>query len=310
MLDPSIFEKIRGKCVGIQLPDGLKRYAKSIGEEFEKKGFEVIFSGKPTYGACDLDLELLKNVDVLIHIGHTKLLDYDRVIYVPYRVDYEVDPEILKREIKERRIAIIGTASYAWKFKEVKKILEKSGFEVEMKKGRRTEYEGQVLGCDYSALDGIEADAVLFIGDGRFHAIGASIYTRKKVYAYNPLSGEIELIEEDFLKKRYIAVSRAKMCESFGILVSTKPGQNRLGLAKRLRNLARERGLKAEVILTDEITPQLTENFGFDCYVNTACPRIAYDDYERFEKPLITPQEFEVVLGIKSEIEVDTIKLK
>uniref|UniRef100_A0A7C3YFY9 2-(3-amino-3-carboxypropyl)histidine synthase n=1 Tax=Geoglobus ahangari TaxID=113653 RepID=A0A7C3YFY9_9EURY len=304
----SIFGKIRGKSVGIQLPDGLKYYAKDIAEIFERKGFEVILSGKPSYGACDVDLDLLKHVDVLLHFGHTKLLDYDRVLYIPYEIDYEVDPELLKKEIHERRIAIIGTANYAWKFKEIKKILEESGFKVMLKRGIRAEYEGQVLGCDYSSLEGLNVEAVLFIGDGRFHAIGASIYTKKKVYAYNPLMGEIEIIkQEDFLKRRYFAVSKAKLCESFGILVSTKPGQKRLGLAQKLRNLAKERGKKAEIILTDEITPQLTENFRFDCYVNTACPRIVYDDYKRFEKPLITPPEFEVVLGLKSEIEMDTI---
>jgi len=303
----SIFDRIKGKSVGIQLPDGLKYYAKDIAEIFERKGFDVILSGKPSYGACDIDLDLLKHVDVLLHFGHTKLLDYDRVLYIPYEINYEVDPELLKKEIKERRIAIIGTASYAWKFREIKKILEENGFKILLKREIRAEYEGQVLGCDYSSLKGLDVEAVLFIGDGRFHAIGATIYTKKKVYAYNPLTGEIEIIKDDFLKRRYFEVSKAKLCESFGILVSTKPGQKRLGLARKLKNLAKEKGKKAEIIIADEITPQLTENFRFDCYVNTACPRIAYDDYERFEKPLITPPEFEVVLGLKSEIEMDIL---
>ncbi|MEM4645842.1 MAG: diphthamide synthesis protein, partial [Archaeoglobaceae archaeon] len=46
----------------------------------------------------------------------------------------------------------------------------------------------------------------------------------------------------------------------------------------------------------------------FDFYVNTACPRISYDDYKRFSKPIITPQEFEVLIGLKEEIEMDEFK--
>jgi 2-(3-amino-3-carboxypropyl)histidine synthase len=49
--------------------------------------------------------------------------------------------------------------------------------------------------------------------------------------------------------------------------------------------------------------------FKADAYVNTACPRITIDDAERFHAPVLTPQEFEVVLGEKGieDIEMDEI---
>lgn len=305
----SIFSRIgSARVVGLQLPDGLKYYAREIAERFRKKGYEVILSGKPSYGACDLDTSLLEIVDVLLHFGHTRMVKLDRVIYVPYNVDYEVDVELLKGRVAEKRIAIVGTASYAWKFDDVAVKLEKAGFEVELNKGRGVELRGQVLGCNYTCLDETCADAVVFIGDGAFHAVGASIYSGKKVYAYSPLSGEIQEIDtSEFLKRRYVAVSRAMMSASFGILVSTKPGQNRLNLAKRLQKIALERGFTAEIIVSDEITPELIENFRFDCYVSTACPRIAYDDQSRFSKPVVTPPEFEIALGVREDYTLDLL---
>ncbi len=303
----SIFSRIgSAKTVGLQLPDGLKYYAGEIARRFRERGYEVFISGKPSYGACDIDVALLEIVEVLIHFGHTKMVNLDRVVYVPYNVNYDIDVELLKEKIPERRIAIIGTASYAWKFEDVARELTSAGFDVELERGRGVELRGQVLGCNYSCLRNTSADAVVFIGDGTFHAMGASIYCGKKVYAYSPLSGEVREIDtSEFLKKRYTAISRAMMSESFGILVSTKPGQNRMSVARKLQRMAMSRGFSAEIIVSDEIAPALIENFRFDCYINTACPRIAYDDQSRFTKPVITPQEFEIAIGVREDYTLD-----
>ncbi len=299
------------KTLGLQVPDGLKYWAREIVEKLREEGFEVIISSSPTYGACDVDTELLKYVDYLIHIGHTKLLDVDRVIYVPYRVDYKLSEDalnLLKESVTERRIAIIGTANYAWKFQEIKMLLEKEGYEVILRMGRNVEYPGQVLGCNYSVLDKNDSDAILFIGDGIFHPLGAAIYSGKKVYRYSPLTNEFEIVKvEDFLKKRYSLIARASGCENFCILVSCKEGQNRISLARKILSKIEEKGRRGYILLTNEIKPEVIESFNFDCYVNTACPRIAYDDWKTFKKPLITPQELEIALGIRKDYILDRI---
>ena len=296
-----VFEKIKSaKTLGIQLPDGLKFYVNEIADLFRKKGFEIIFSGKPSYGACDIDIELLREVDFLLHFAHTKMVEIDRVVYVPYKIDYSVDVDFLKNRIRERRIALIGTASYAWKFDHLKEELEKAGFEIELKMGKGVEFKGQVLGCNYTCLANSNADGILFIGDGEFHALGAAIHSKQKVYAYSPLSKEfISVSPEKFIKKRYLAISKAMTCESFGILVSTKIGQKRLELARKLQKIAAGIGKTAEIILSDEITPEIMSNFRFEMFVNTACPRITFDDYSKFNGKLITPKEFEIALAVK-----------
>lgn len=295
--------------IGVQLPDGLKRKAIEICEKFEN----VVLSGESCFGACDIDLALLNDVDVLYHYAHTKLLDIEKVVYVPFYIDYDTEKVAEKlKEVKEKSIALISTAQYCHKLPELKERLEKEGFLVELKKGKsRVEMPGQVLGCDYSALKNTKASAVVFVGDGIFHAKGAAIYTGKKVYSINPLSFELkEISAQEFLRERYFLISRCVGLKNLGILVSTKLGQKRLRLAEKIRERALKKGLKAIIIYIGEITPEKLENLPFEFYVNTACPRISYDDYKRFKMPIITPQEFEVLIGEKNELTIDEIELE
>ncbi len=298
------------KLVGVQLPDGLKYKSDEIAKCLESRGFEVIISGSGCYGACDIDLDLLKEVDVLLHFAHTPIFEFENVVYVPYRIDYDVN-DFKRLKIEEKRIALIASAQYAWKLGEVKRVLEEIGHEVELKKGSsRVKMPGQVLGCNYTVLRDSKAEAVLFVGDGLFHPIGAKIYTGKKVYRYSPLDREFEEVEvEDFLKRRMMSVSKAMDAERGAILISRKIGQKRMGLAMKLKKMADEVGRRVDVIYLDDIIPEKLANFLYGYYVNTACPRISYDDFELFKVPILTPQEFEILMGVRSwdEYEMDEI---
>ncbi|MDK2795508.1 MAG: 2-(3-amino-3-carboxypropyl)histidine synthase [Archaeoglobaceae archaeon] len=294
--------------IGVQLPDGLKRRAFEICEEL---GSDVILSGESCFGACDIDLALLEDVDVLYHYAHSEILKFDNVVYVPYFVGFDLQKVAESiNNVPEREIALIATLQYCHNLPELKGLLESSGFRVELKKGsERVKFPGQVLGCNYSALRDCKASAVVFLGDGLFHALGASFYTNKKVYAVNPINSELTLVNsKDFIKNRYLQVSKCVGLKKVGILVSTKPGQKRLKLAEKMKKLALDRGMKALIVYLNDITPEKLLNLPFDFYVNTACPRISYDDYRRFEKPIITPPEFEYLLNLREEIGLDEIE--
>lgn len=293
--------------IGVQVPDGLKWKAFEI---CEKIGSDVILSGESCFGACDIDLNLLSDVDVLYHYAHTQMFEMEKVLFIPYFIDFDVEKvvEVIKN-ISEKEIALISTAQYCHKLLELKNLLEDVGFKVELKKGNeKLKFPGQVLGCNYSALKEIKVETIVFIGDGLFHAIGASFYSKKKVYAVNPLSLELnEVNSGDFIKTRYLQVSRCVDLKKVGILVSTKVGQKRLRLAEELKKKALENGLKALIVYIGDITPEKLRNLPFDFYVNTACPRISYDDFHRFDKPIITPQEFDFLLKLKNDIDIDEI---
>ena len=78
-----ILKKIRkmdAHTIGLQFPEGLKMYATSVARQIEEKtGADVIISGDPCYGACDVSDTVMDNlVDLLVHFGHTPLpLEYD-----------------------------------------------------------------------------------------------------------------------------------------------------------------------------------------------------------------------------------------
>ena len=66
----------------------------------------------------------------------------------------------------------------------------------------------------------------------------------------------------------------------FGIIVSSKTGQNRIDLAIKLAQIAGEHGKKAQIIIMDLVTPEQLLAFKVDAYVNTACPRITILPHE------------------------------
>jgi 2-(3-amino-3-carboxypropyl)histidine synthase len=91
-------------------------------------------------------------------------------------------------------------------------------------------------------------------------------------------------------------MERARGAQTVGIIVSTKSGQQRRALAQRLKKLHEG----AVIVMMREVSPDELLNLGFDCYVNTACPRLAYDDQVRFPAPILSPQEFEIICGIRN----------
>jgi 2-(3-amino-3-carboxypropyl)histidine synthase len=90
-------------------------------------------------------------------------------------------------------------------------------------------------------------------------------------------------------------------------VVSTKKGQLRLAEAKRVVELLREHGREARLIAMDHISYPKLEGFPFDAYVVVACPRVPIDDYENWRKPVLTPREVELLLGLREDYEFDEI---
>ncbi|HUL39187.1 MAG TPA: diphthamide biosynthesis enzyme Dph2, partial [Methanomassiliicoccales archaeon] len=168
----------------------------------------------------------------------------------------------------------------------------------------RVKHPGQVLGCNVTAASSIarEVEQFLFIGSGDFHPLAVALETGKDVVILDPLMREVRStgeLRDRVLRQRYAAIAVAQEAKEIGVLVSTKPGQRRRALAMRLRALIEDDGRKAWVIALDNITPDQLLAFKVDAFVSTACPRIAIDDALRYNRPMLTPLELEVVLGIR-----------
>jgi 2-(3-amino-3-carboxypropyl)histidine synthase len=61
--------------------------------------------------------------------------------------------------------------------------------------------------------------------------------------------------------------------------------------------MLRSHGRTAFKVVMEEINPMSLMAYRVDAYVNTACPRIAMDDSARYERPMLTIPEVEVLLG-------------
>ncbi|MCW4011928.1 MAG: diphthamide biosynthesis enzyme Dph2 [Candidatus Bathyarchaeota archaeon] len=300
----------------LQLPDGMRPFAYQLVDAIEKSTDATVFlSGDSCYGACDIALSQAKQLDadLIVHYGHTPMVKHPEmpVIYVHASIDVDVDKlveEVLPSLREYKAIGLTTTVQHTHQVEEIKAKLMEKGVKVLLGKGTgKTPLDGQILGCSYMTAINImdKVDAYLYVGGGRFHPTGIVMSTGKPVIVANPYNGQVSSINEDDLmdvaKRRVAAVTVAKNAKRFGILVSSKPGQNNFEKAVMLQKGLREQGKEAVIIYMDEIRADHVNNYSEpEILVNTACPRIAIDGIDGIDRPMLTINETEVVLGVRS----------
>lgn len=305
--------KLGAKRVLLQLPQGLKPEGPRLAKVIEGTGALPMISADPCYGACDLataEAQLL-GIDLIIHFGHAKLVKHEQVptVYVEARATVAVD-EAVEKSIpllsKYDKIGLATTVQHVKDLAHVREILVRTGKTVMIGDAGRMNYSGQVSGCDYSNVLSIanDVEVFLFIGGGRFHALGIALTTSKPTIIADPYEKRAYPIDEEarkILKQRWVCVEEAKHAKTFGILVGLKLGQKLLGDALKIKEMAEKNGRMAFLFVIREILPEALMEFPtVDAYVNTACPRIALDAPSKFLKPVLTVNEFMVVSGESS----------
>ena len=78
--------------------------------------------------------------------------------------------------------------------------------------------------------------------------------------------------------------------KTIGVLVSTKPGQNRFSAAQKLKNSLIGKK-ETFIFVANEIKPDYFIGYNVDVWVNSACLRIAEDD---FDKPVVDISDIEI----------------
>lgn len=295
------------KTVGLQFPEGLKMQATQIAKLIEANTeATVIISADPCFGACDVtDSKMKEFVDLIIHYGHTPLpLKYEVPVYfVEAYSNIDIKP-ILKASLEKlkdyTKIGLVTTTQHLNRLNEIKDFLEDNGKEVVLGSSKNTR-KGQVLGCNFSSIKGLDAEVYLFIGSGSFHPLGIHLFTKEKVLAVDPYNNEIREMDEfadKILRIRFARITKAKSAKKWGIIVSSKEGQYRMKLAMDIKKQIEDEKMEAYILVLDNINPDaLLPYLDLDAFVVTACPRIAIDDSQMYKKPLITPQELEIVLN-------------
>ena len=299
--------KLNARNVALEFPEGLKTQAIAIAKILEKEtNATIIISGDPCFGACDTSTGKMKGiVDLIIHYAHTPLpIKYDIPIlfiesYAKIKVEKSLD-EALKLLNNYSKIALATTTQHLNILNKIKDYLEDNGKEVVLGSSKSTR-KGQVLGCNFSSIKDLQAEAYLFVGSGNFHPLGIHLFTKSPVIIADPYSGEARDISEfadQILRIRFARIVKAQEVKKWGILISSKEGQYRLELAKEIKKSLEDEGMEAFLIMVDNINPDvLLPYMDLEGFIVTACPRIAIDDSQMYKKPLITPQELEIVLN-------------
>lgn len=238
------------------------------------------------------------------------------VLFVEAFYDKEVrlSKEALNVLSKYKTLALFSSVQFIH-LDAVKRQLKTAGIKVIMTKAKRATLEGQILGCDcfedsFKDKSVFKADALLYIGDGNFHPKALllaqkDMKNKKEVIAFNPLSNYMRIMtyaDVEMQDKKYKTNMLKYMhARKVGILVSMKPGQQQLSEALKLKE--RGKGKKEfYIFLANAIMMNELENFNFiEAWVNTACPRIGFDDILNAEK---------AVINIKDALEIENANAK
>ncbi len=315
-------KKNKIKTLAIQLPVGLRLQSIRLIEYLEENlQISVILLTDPCFGACDLPINIRNQllIDGIAHFGHAEI---PSITKGPMPVKFfvlkaRINPVLLLKKAKHlnklwkmfsstKDLGLLANIQFIDYLQEIKDYLGNKGFKVIIGKGDpRIKYNGQVLGCNFSAARSISAQVAgyLFIGDGIFHPLGVSLSTNKPVLAFDPFNDNIQNVKklkEKILRQRFGAIAKAKEYRNFGIIVTTKPGQNRINFAKDIKNKLDIHGYNSVIIGMENISPDMLDYLPFQGFVNTACPRLTIDDYLLYKKTLLTPIELEIVLGERS----------
>jgi 2-(3-amino-3-carboxypropyl)histidine synthase len=306
----SEINRLGAKRVLLQLPEGLKSEGPRLAELLEKRGVLPIISGDPCYGACDLVIFGVEHfqIDLIIHFGHTRMIQNEEIptIYVDVRSSEKIN-KVIAASIslikKYQKIGLVTTIQHVHTLKTAQELLVNAGKTVLIGNANKMLCSGQIIGCNYNNVKSIakEVDAFIFIGGGKFHALGVALNTNKPTILANPFSEEALLMDNQvrkLLQKHWISIEKAKNAKIFGIFVGLKPGQENFSVALEIKRLIEKLGKYAVIILLNEILPETLMEFPtIDAYVNTACPRLSFDAPLKFLKPVLTINEFKVLSG-------------
>ncbi len=140
---------------------------------------------------------------------------------------------------------------------------------------------GITLGCRERFPQG---DCYIVVSTGIFHALRVAVKTKKPVYVLSPegykkLDQSLVLNYEKKVRAKFLKFLSSKR---IGVVISTKPGQFHEALAFKIKEILNDK--EVYIFVANEINRLNLDDFPIDFWINTACPRLAEDE---FDKPML-----------------------
>lgn len=304
--------KHKASRVALQMPEGLLIYSLIISDILEQFcQVETVVMGDVSYGACCIDDYTARalDCDFIIHYAHSCLVPIDvtkiKVLYV--FVTINIDETHLINTIKRNfnqgdHIACFGTIQFNPTIHSIRGLLENDAEKPIYVIPPQTSplSKGEVLGCTSARLD-LSINAMIYVGDGRFHLESAMIHNPEiPAYRYDPYSRKFtrEHYDQDqMVKVRQDAINTARKAKRVGLILGALGRQGNPQTLDRLEKVFTGAGIEVVKIILSEIFPQKLAMFDdIDAFVQVACPRLSIDWGYAFEQPLLTPYEAMVMM--------------
>ena len=218
----------------------------------------------------------------------------------PYTGTIELCSETISylKKKKYKTVGLYASVQFIGKLEIIGTQLKNIGINAVTSHPDRSHVKGQLLGCDnyYNSLNLDEnIDAYVYVGDGRFHPL-ALVYgqkdskSMKEIICNDPINKRMVLMGIDdiliIIKKYRGSLLKFFTAKTVGILITIKPGQEQFKPALMLEKKYPNK--KFYFFIDNVISFDQLENFNFiDVWVNTACPRVGFDDQEKFVKGVI-----------------------
>ncbi|KAJ3255795.1 Diphthamide biosynthesis protein 1 [Boothiomyces macroporosus] len=290
--------------IALQFPEGLLVYSTAISDIILNFcGVECLIMGDVTYGACCIDdfTAIALGCDFMIHYGHSCLIPIDTTkiktlyVFVDIGIDIQHFIDTVKYNVEVgKKICLVGTIQFVGSLGKCVEGLQ--GYEVVVPQSRPLS-KGEILGC---TAPKIEADVLVYLGDGRFHLEAIMIANPTiEAYRYDPYSKKYTRERYDHQEMydiRSHAIEQAKKAKKIGLIQGTLGRQGSPKVMQYLESVLLEKGIEHVNILLSEIMPEKLSRFkDIDCFVQTSCPRLSIDWGYAFDKPLLTPYEAAVL---------------
>lgn len=304
------------KKIALQFPEGLLLFATTISDILTTfcPGTETLIMGDVTYGACCIDDYTARALgcDLLVHYAHSCLIPVDvtkiKTLYV--FVDISIDTAHLLATLERnfpagKTIAMVGTIQFNATLHTLKPTLEKAGFTILIPQIAPLS-KGEILGCTSPRLtQDMNVDLILYLGDGRFHLESAMIHNPSlPAYRYDPYSRKLtretyDHAEMQSLRLSAISTARAST-KKWGLILGSLGRQGNPHTMTLIEYHLKSKGIEFVNILLSEIFPgKLAMMKDVECWVQIACPRLSIDWGYAFERPLLSPYEALVALGVR-----------
>lgn len=303
----------QAKRVALQMPEGLLRFGAAICDLLERfGGVETVLMGDVTYGACCVDDFTARALgcDFLVHYGHSCLIPIDVTsgiaalyIFVDISIDMSHLVDMLKHNFApSTRLCVFATIQFVTAVQNALPPLQDYFTTPVIIPQTHPLSPGEVLGCTSPKISSDQFDALVYVGDGRFHLESIMIanpdFPSFRYDPYTKVLSKETYGTADMHRLRQQAIEQAQSARTFGLILGTLGRQGSPALLDHLESLLQAAHKEYAVFLMSEIFPaRLAAIPEIDAWIQIACPRLSIDWGHQFSKPLLNPYEAEVVLN-------------